>query len=118
VLKEDQQTHRRQLILRHHIQAIRRSLHGTPVVSIETQYLDGENQQLQAHVIERLPQYLARLDYGERDILMLYYYVGSSYAEIATTLRTSVSTVRRRMTRALEHLKALIIEDLGDGDAS
>lgn len=117
-LKEGQQTQRRQWILRHNIQAIRSTLHGTPAPSIEAQYLAGENRQLQAHVIERFPQYLARLDYGERDMLMLYYYVGSSYAEIAATLRTSVSTVRRRMARALEHLKAVIMEDLGDGDAN
>jgi RNA polymerase sigma-70 factor (ECF subfamily) len=117
-LKESQQTHRRTWILRHHIQAIRSTLHRPPVASMEAQYLDGENRQFQAQVIERFPQYLARLDYGERDMLMLYYYVGSSYAEIAATLRTSVSTVRRRMTRALEHLKAVIIQDLGDGDAN
>ena len=117
-LKERQQTQRRRWILMHHLQAIRSTLHSPPVVSLEAQYLAGENVQLQAHVIERFPQYLARLDYGERDILMLYYYLESSYAEIAATLRTSVSTVRRRLARAREHLKAIIIADLGDGDAT
>ena len=117
-LKEGQQTQRRRWILRHHLQAIRSTLHSPPVVSLEAQYLAGEHVQLQAQVIERFPQYLAQLDYGERDMLMLYYYMESSYAEIAATLRTSVSTVRRRLARAREHLKAIIIADLGDGDAT
>ena len=59
-------------------------------------------------------QALARLDAGEREILMLREYEQLSYAEIADLLRLPVNTVRSRLFRSRMALK-IYLEGKGQG---
>ena len=56
----------------------------------------------------RLADALARLDPGQRDVLLLYAWEDLSYAEIAFALRVPVGTVRSRLARARTHLRTAL----------
>jgi RNA polymerase sigma factor (sigma-70 family) len=62
---------------------------------------DGENAALLADA-------LAKLDPGQRDVLLLYAWEELSYAEIAAALRVPVGTVRSRLARARTHLRGAL----------
>jgi RNA polymerase sigma-70 factor (ECF subfamily) len=53
-------------------------------------------------------QAIARLEYGEREVLMLREYEQLSYAEIAELLRIPVNTVRSRLFRSRMALKEFL----------
>jgi RNA polymerase sigma-70 factor (ECF subfamily) len=59
-------------------------------------------------------QALARLDPGEREVLMLREYDQLSYTEIAELLRIPVNTVRSRLFRARMALKSNLEARAGD----
>jgi RNA polymerase sigma-70 factor (ECF subfamily) len=56
-------------------------------------------------VSEQLDSYLELLDQKYREIIVLRFYEGLSYEEIADVLKVPVSTVGVRISRALQHLK-------------
>jgi RNA polymerase sigma-70 factor, ECF subfamily len=56
----------------------------------------------------QLSRLLQRLKKRERDILMMYYYMEYTYAEIAGKLWISETTARRRVQQALQHLEEMI----------
>ncbi len=58
-------------------------------------------------------QAIARLDAGDREVLLLREYEQLSYAEIATLLRVPVNTVRSRLFRSRMALKELLVPERG-----
>jgi RNA polymerase sigma factor, sigma-70 family len=61
-----------------------------------------------------LSQGLLELDVKYREVLLLYYYNDLSVREIADVLSHSEGTVKSRLKRGREKLKAIIQEDLTD----
>ncbi len=59
-------------------------------------------------VHDRLERGLARLSPGERAVLVLTYFVDMPLAEAATTLDIPVGTMKSRLNRALQALRAAI----------
>lgn len=59
---------------------------------------------------------VAQLDDDLRVIIMLRYYAEMSSAEIGDTLRLPASTVRTRLQRALEQLRALSLSGMGPAE--
>ncbi|MGO9899425.1 MAG: RNA polymerase sigma factor [Solirubrobacteraceae bacterium] len=57
---------------------------------------------------EVLARVLAELDPGQRDVLLLYAWEGFSYEEIATSLGVRIGTVRSRLARARDRLRAAL----------
>jgi len=57
---------------------------------------------------EALAQVLAGLDPGQRDVLLLYAWEGLSYEQIAATLGVPIGTVRSRLARARDRLRAAL----------
>jgi len=54
----------------------------------------------------RIGPILAGLPAGDRDVLLLYAWADMSYADIASTLRIPVGTVRSRLNRARRQLRS------------
>lgn len=61
-----------------------------------------------------LSQGLLELDVGYREVLLLHYYNDLSVREIADVLSKSEGTVKSRLKRGRDRLKAIIREDLTD----
>ncbi len=76
--------------------------------SPEHDLLKLEEEALWASRRSRLSYALQQLKKRERDVLMMYYYTGMTYAEIATKLWVSETTARRRVQQAREHLEEII----------
>jgi RNA polymerase sigma-70 factor (ECF subfamily) len=55
-----------------------------------------------------LARVLGELDPGQRDVLLLYAWEGFSYEEIATALGVPIGTVRSRLARARDRLRAAL----------
>jgi RNA polymerase sigma-70 factor (ECF subfamily) len=58
----------------------------------------------------RLEQALARLDSPAREVVVLHYFQGKSYRELAHVLGQPAGTVKWRLSIALEQLRSLIHE--------
>lgn len=67
---------------------------------------------------EQLDGQVHELDDHYREILALHYYDGKSYEEISVELDTSVETIRTRLRRARDQLKALLGEEDEQCEAS
>lgn len=57
-------------------------------------------------------QALASLSLPEQEVIMLFYMAGRSYAEIAAGLEAPLSTVKKRLYSARQHLRAKLPDDL------
>jgi RNA polymerase sigma-70 factor (ECF subfamily) len=76
---------------------------------------DGpEHRLLAAELSERLAGLLHRLTPRQRNVLVLRIAVGLSAEETAEELGTSAGAVRVTQHRALNHLRALISQPIGD----
>jgi RNA polymerase sigma-70 factor, ECF subfamily len=53
---------------------------------------------------------LAELPAEQRKVLELGYFAGQSCAEIAAVLSVPIGTVKSRMSRAIAHLRAKLVE--------
>lgn len=81
---------------------------------------EQENEPLAA-VIKRdreedLHQALARLSWPQRAVLILYYFQGLSYREIAAITRRPLGTIRAELHRGKEKLRKMIIKKWGLND--
>ncbi len=76
--------------------------------STETVMLELEEEALWEQRQAQLSRLLQRLKKRERDIVMMYYYMGCTYAEIAGKLWISETTARRRVQRALRRLEEMM----------
>lgn len=76
--------------------------------SPEYDLLELEEEALWAKRQDRLSHGLPKLKKRERDVLMIYYYTGMTYAEIATKLWVSETTARRRVQQARKQLEEII----------
>jgi RNA polymerase sigma-70 factor (ECF subfamily) len=56
----------------------------------------------------RLAEALAELRPEERDVLLLFAWAALDYAEIAEALEVPIGTVRSRLSRAREHVRAVL----------
>ena len=66
---------------------------------------------------ELLARVLGELDPGQRDVLLLFAWEGFSYEEIATALDVPIGTVRSRLARARDRLRAAMATDQVPGSA-
>ena len=64
---------------------------------------------------EMLDACMDRLDAKYREPLVLFYFEGMDYREIADIMRISVSSVGVRMARGRERLKKMFMEKYGEG---
>ncbi|MDH3601261.1 MAG: sigma-70 family RNA polymerase sigma factor [Candidatus Tectomicrobia bacterium] len=76
--------------------------------SPEALLLDLEEEALWERRQAQLSRFLQRLKKREKDILLMYYYKGQTYADIAAKLWVSETTARRRVQRALQQLEEMI----------
>ncbi len=67
----------------------------------------------QNDLIEQIARGMARLPEGDRRILVLRNVQHSAYSEIARTLGVALGTVKSRLARARERLRALVQTELG-----
>ena len=67
---------------------------------------------------EGLPEALATLEAGQRDVLLLYAWEELSYEEIAEALEIPIGTVRSRLARARSHLRAQLAQPSLASDSS
>ena len=67
---------------------------------------------------DHIGEAMARLDAPQREILTLRNVRGLSYDEIAEELRINVGTVKSRIARARDHLRALLAETYPEFAAS
>ncbi len=74
-------------------------------------------QAAQADLARVVRQALDRLPPGQRATLVLAYYEGLSYPEVAAALKCSVSTVKTQMSRALGALARILPPALAAGTA-
>ncbi len=81
---------------------------------------DESAQPVQAMVLEeqktQVRQALLRLPEGQRQTVVLAYYQGMKYAQVAEILDCSIGTVKTQMFRALKRLAELLPEVKGGGD--
>lgn len=66
---------------------------------------------------EDLHQALARLSFRQRAVLILYYFQGLSYREIAAVTRRPLGSIRADLHRGKEKLRQMIIKKWGLKDA-
>ncbi|HHW11815.1 MAG TPA: sigma-70 family RNA polymerase sigma factor [Firmicutes bacterium] len=66
---------------------------------------------------EDLHQALSRLSFRQRAVLILYYFQGLSYREIAAVTRRPLGSIRADLHRGKERLRQLIIKKWGLRDA-
>ncbi|HHT49004.1 MAG TPA: sigma-70 family RNA polymerase sigma factor [Firmicutes bacterium] len=66
---------------------------------------------------EDLHKALARLSFAQRVVLILYYFQGLSYREIAEITRRPLGTIRAELHRGKERLRKIIIKKWGLNDA-
>ncbi len=76
--------------------------------STESVMLELEDKALWEQRQAQLSRLLQRLKKRERDIVMMYYYMGWTYAEIAKKLWISETTARRRVQQALQRLEEMM----------
>ncbi len=77
---------------------VHRTPTGSPEENLETEFW-------------RIRQGLNRLDKGERSLLLMRYDTGIQITELGHILGISVASVRRRLARALDHLREVINDD-------
>ena len=68
----------------------------------------GEDPELQ---LQRVKYSLSKLDKAERALLIMRYDTGLPFIDIAHILGISVASVRRRLARALQHLREVMPHD-------
>lgn len=104
---------------------LRKSKRRTDLVFLEEtgdEFAGGqENEPLMA-VIKRdreedLHEALARLSLPQRAVLILYYFQGLTYREIAAITRRPLGTIRAELHRGKEKLRKIIIKKWGLNDA-
>lgn len=76
--------------------------------STECVMLELEEETLWEQRQAQLSRLLQRLKKRERDLVMMYYYMGWTYAEIAGKLWISETTARRRIQQALRRLEEMM----------
>ncbi|MBI3726381.1 sigma-70 family RNA polymerase sigma factor [bacterium] len=86
--------------------------------SIEAFSLAPEDEASNAERAERVREAIARLSPTSRDALVLFYYQGLPYEEIAETLDVPLGTVKSRIHNALSKLAGLIAEACGNAARS
>ncbi len=86
--------------------------------SLESLSLAPEDEASNAERAERVREAVARLTPVSRDALMLFYYQGLPYEEIAETLEVPLGTVKSRIHNALSKLAGLIAEACGSAARS
>jgi RNA polymerase sigma factor (sigma-70 family) len=79
--------------------------------SVEATYIQ---EQTQASLRGKLASYLAGLPPRQREVIYQKFYLGLSYAEIASANQLSVNTVYNTVYQALEKLKTNLGEHAGD----
>jgi RNA polymerase sigma-70 factor, ECF subfamily len=67
-----------------------------------------EDSELQ---LQRVKHSLSRLNQAERALLIIRYDTGLPFIDIAHILGSSVASVRRRLTRTLQHLREVMPHD-------
>ncbi len=81
---------------------------------------DESAQPVQTMVLEeqkaQVRQALLKLSEGQRQTVVLAYYQGMKYAQVAEILDCSIGTVKTQMFRALKRLAELLPEVKGGGD--
>ena len=76
---------------------------------VEDTDLDGTDARVDARARSAaLAEGLAGLRGAERDVLLLFAWAELSYEELSVTLGIPVGTVRSRLSRAREHLRAAL----------
>ena len=66
---------------------------------------------------EDLHQALARLSFRQRAVLILYYFQGLTYREIAAVTRRPLGSIRADLHRGKEKLRKMIVKKWGLRDA-
>ncbi len=67
---------------------------------------DVEDDAIKAELLQQIRNAVARLNRSQSDPLILRYFMGLSYKEIAATMELNVSTVSTRIARGLNTLRA------------
>ncbi|MGQ4809399.1 hypothetical protein NKDENANG_02816 [Candidatus Entotheonellaceae bacterium PAL068K] len=101
-LKASRNRYRRRRIEQHQREAIANTVHRARSPA------PGESRELR---FQQVQQSLTRLTTAERALLMMRYDTGLPIAEVAHILGISVSSVRRRLARALQRLREVMIDD-------
>jgi RNA polymerase sigma factor (sigma-70 family) len=98
-------------LMRRHWRAERRQLRAyarTGVDPLADEFTDAERRADAAATGPRLAGALASLGRGEREALLLLAWAEFSYDEISAALRIPVGTVRSRLSRARERMRAAL----------
>ena len=66
-------------------------------------------------LIERLRKEVARLPESQREVLFLFYFQKSSYADMATALGITEAAVNQRLSRARQQLRSAFAAAGGEG---
>jgi RNA polymerase sigma-70 factor (ECF subfamily) len=112
---------------RRHVRARRRSVTreevGTPALPDESalelaRRLIAPGSSPSDHLLreesrDRVQAALAKLNEGDREVLVTRYLEGLANAEIAAALAISEGAVKMRHLRALERIRALLVDELG-----
>ena len=101
-LQASRNLYRRRRIERQHQGSIADSVHRDPAS------LPGDEPETRLRLVR---QSLSQLPTAERALLMMRYDTGLQVAEVARILGVSVSSVRRRLTRALQRLREAMSDD-------
>jgi len=73
------------------------------------------SQLLRQEAADRVQAALAQLSQGDREVLVLRYLEGLANADIAAALGIGEGAVKMRHLRALERLRGLLANELGEG---
>jgi RNA polymerase sigma factor (sigma-70 family) len=103
-------------LLRNHVRAERRQFtayarHGADPLAdpdASTAFATADARADWAIASRKLAQILATMPSRDRDVLLLFAWADMSYAEIAKALNIPVGTVRSRLNRARQQLRALV----------
>ncbi|MCP2336222.1 RNA polymerase sigma factor [Actinomadura rupiterrae] len=98
------------LIARHHRAEERylRALHRTGVDPLPEPMDDAVVERVAAQAERRLAGAVAKLNPGDRDVLLLVAWGDLSYEEVATALEVPIGTVRSRLFRARRKIRAAL----------
>ena len=117
-------------LYRHHVVARRRSVdrevpneppladasaHVLAVASLAAGGSSPSRALIREELLDRVHAALARLDPGDRDLLVMRHLEGMSSAEVGEVLGVGEGAVRARLVRALKRLRGLLD---GDGERS
>jgi RNA polymerase sigma-70 factor (ECF subfamily) len=94
-------------LIANHRRAERRRLAALEREAADSRARLSHRDHLNDHVVDaELVRALRSLGLGDREVLLLYAWAGLTYAEIATALSLPVGTVRSRLNRARNHVRA------------